>query len=74
MVLILHNHEIRGLMDISETIAAVDAGYREYGKATAPPSRARISGSKGKQAILMAVICPGAAKLPSNSKRDCCPA
>ena len=31
VVLILHNHEIRGLMDISDYIDAVDAGYREYG-------------------------------------------
>ncbi len=32
MVLLLHNHEIRGLMDIADYIAAVDAGYREYGR------------------------------------------
>ena len=31
MVLLLHNHEIRGLMDLSEYIDAVDAGYREFG-------------------------------------------
>lgn len=31
MVLLLHNHEIRGLMDIPEYIEAVEAGYREYG-------------------------------------------
>ncbi|MDE2750282.1 MAG: ornithine cyclodeaminase family protein [Chloroflexota bacterium] len=31
MVLLLHNHEIRGLMDIPEYIDAVEAGYREYG-------------------------------------------
>ncbi len=32
MVLLLHNHEIRGLMDIAEYIDAVEAGYREYGE------------------------------------------
>lgn len=32
MVLLLHNHEIRGLMDIPEYIAAVEAGYREFGE------------------------------------------
>ncbi len=31
MVLLLRNHEIRGLMDIPEYIEAVEAGYREYG-------------------------------------------
>lgn len=31
MVLLLHNHEIRGLMDIPDYIDAVEAGYREYG-------------------------------------------
>ncbi len=31
MVLFLHNHELRGLMDISEYIDAVEAGYREIG-------------------------------------------
>jgi len=31
MVLLLHNHQIRGLMDISDYIDAVEAGYREYG-------------------------------------------
>ena len=32
MVLLLHNHEIRGLMDLSEYIDAVEAGYREFGR------------------------------------------
>ncbi len=31
MVLLLRNHEIRGLMDISDYIDAVEAGYREFG-------------------------------------------
>ena len=31
MVLLLRNHEMRGLMDISEYIDAVEAGYRELG-------------------------------------------
>ena len=32
MVLFLRNHEIRGLMDVTEYIDAVEAGYREYRK------------------------------------------
>ena len=32
MVLLLRNHEIRGLMPMSEYIDAVEAGYREIGK------------------------------------------
>ena len=32
MVLLLHNHEIRGLMDLSEYIDAVESGYREFGR------------------------------------------
>ena len=31
MVLLLRNHEIRGLMDLSEYIEAVEDGYREIG-------------------------------------------
>ncbi|MCY3781552.1 MAG: ornithine cyclodeaminase family protein [Chloroflexi bacterium] len=31
MVLLLRNHEIRGLMDMTEYIDAVEAGYREFG-------------------------------------------
>lgn len=31
MVLLLHNHEIRGLMDVSEYMDAVEVGYRELG-------------------------------------------
>ena len=31
MVLLLRNHDLRGLMDISEYIDAVEAGYREFG-------------------------------------------
>ena len=31
MVMLLRNHEIRGLLDISEYIEAVEAGYREVG-------------------------------------------
>jgi ornithine cyclodeaminase/alanine dehydrogenase-like protein (mu-crystallin family) len=31
MVLLLHNHEIRGLMDLSDYISAVEDGYRELG-------------------------------------------
>ena len=49
MVLILHNHEIRGLMDISDYIDAVDAGYREYGNgkgAAFPRKNLWIKGDK----------------------------
>ncbi len=31
MVLLLRNHEIRGLMDLSDYISAVEDGYREFG-------------------------------------------
>ena len=31
MVLLLHNHEIRGLMDIADYMDAVEDGYREFG-------------------------------------------
>jgi alanine dehydrogenase len=31
MALLLHNHEIRGLMDLSQYIEAVEQGYREVG-------------------------------------------
>lgn len=31
MVLLLHNHEIRGLMDVSDYMDAVEDGYRELG-------------------------------------------
>ena len=31
MVLLLRNHEIRGLMDLSDYISAVEDGYRELG-------------------------------------------
>ncbi len=34
MVLLLRNHEIRGLMDLDDYISAVEAGYREIGTGT----------------------------------------
>lgn len=34
MVLLLRNHEIRGLMELPEYIEAVEAGYRDYGEGT----------------------------------------
>ena len=49
MVLILRNHEIRGLMDISDYIDAVDAGYRQYGNgngAAFPRKNLWIKGGK----------------------------
>ena len=49
MVLLLHNHEIRGLMDLSQYIDAVEAGYREYGSgagAAFPRENLWIQGEK----------------------------
>ena len=49
MVLLLHNHEIRGLMDIPDYIGAVEAGYREFGNglgAAFPRKNLWIKGEK----------------------------
>ncbi len=49
MVLLLRNHEIRGLMDLPEYIAAVEAGYRDYGNgvgAAFPRENLWIQGEK----------------------------
>ncbi len=49
MVLLLHNHEIRGLMDLREYIDAVEDGYREYGRgdgAAFPRENLWIQGDK----------------------------
>ena len=49
MVLLLRNHEIRGLMPIGEYIDAVDAGYREIGQgmgAAFPRENLWIAGEK----------------------------
>ena len=49
MVLLLHNHEIRGLMDLNEFIDAVEDGYREYGSgagAVCPRQNLWIKGDK----------------------------
>ena len=49
MVLLLRNHELRGLMDISEYIDAVEAGYRELGSgagAAFPRENLWIAGEK----------------------------
>ena len=49
MVLLLHNHEIRGLMDLGEYISAVEDGYREYGSgagAAFPRENLWIQGDK----------------------------
>ena len=74
MVLLLHNHEIRGLMDIADYIDAVEAGYREFGSGNGAAFRGRTSGYVANRAIPTAGICQPAAKPPSNSKRGCCPA
>jgi len=50
MVLLLQNHEIRGLMDIADYIDAVEAGYREYGTgagAVCPRQNLWIKGEGG---------------------------
>ena len=50
MVLLLHNHEIRGLMDISDYIDAVEDGYREFGNGAGvafPRENLWIQGDKG---------------------------
>ncbi len=49
MVLLLRNHEMRGLMDINEYIDAVEAGYRELGSgagAAFPRENLWIEGEK----------------------------
>ncbi len=49
MVLLLHNHELRGLMDIGEYIDAVEDGYREIGSgagAAFPRENLWIQGEK----------------------------
>ena len=49
MVLLLRNHELRGLMDIGEYIDAVEAGYRELGRgagAAFPRQNLWIEGEK----------------------------
>ena len=49
MVLLLHNHELRGLMDLSEYIDAVEDGYRDFGSgagAAFPRENLWIQGEK----------------------------
>ncbi len=49
MVLLLHNHELRGLMDIGEYIDAVEEGYRDFGSgagAAFPRENLWIKGEK----------------------------
>ena len=49
MVLLLQNHEIRGLMDLDDYIDAVEAGYRDYGEgngAAFPRKNLWIKGEK----------------------------
>ena len=63
MVLLLHNHEIRGLMDLPEYIDAVEAGYREFGRgagAVFPRKNLWIKGDKGNS--------QGGGHLPAGSK------
>ena len=63
MVLFLRNHEIRGLMDLPEYIAAVEDGYREIGMgagAAFPRENLWIRGEKGDS--------QGGGHLPAGSK------
>ena len=63
MVLLLHNHEIRGLMDISEYISAVESGYRDFGMgngAAFPRENLWIKGEKRDS--------QGGGHLPAGSK------
>ncbi len=49
MVLLLRNHEIRGLMDLSDYLRAVEDGYREFGRgagAAFPRKNLWIQGEK----------------------------
>lgn len=49
MVLLMHNHEIRALMNLSDYIDAVEGGYREYGSgagAAFPRENLWIKGDK----------------------------
>ncbi len=53
MVLLLRNHEIRGLMDLPEYLDAVEAGYRDYGNgvgAAHPRSNLWIKGERQSDA------------------------
>ena len=62
--LFLRNHEIRGLMDLPEYIAAVEAGYREIGTgagAAFPRENLWIRGDKDVKAKA-AAICPAGSK------------
>ncbi|MDE2950792.1 MAG: ornithine cyclodeaminase family protein [Chloroflexota bacterium] len=63
MVLLLHNHEIRGLMDLPEYIDAVEAGYRQYGTGAGvafPRENLWIKGEKSESR--------GGGHLPAGSK------
>lgn len=63
MVLLLRNHEIRGLLDMTEYIDAVEAGYREFGSgagAAFPRESLYIEGERNES--------HRAGHLPSGSK------
>ncbi|MCY3917207.1 MAG: ornithine cyclodeaminase family protein [Chloroflexi bacterium] len=63
MVLLLHNHEIRGLMDVSDYMDAVEDGYRELGAgagAVYPRENLWIKGDRNKS--------HGGGHLPAGSK------
>ena len=70
MVLLLRNHEIRGLMDLPEYIDAVEAGYREIGLGAGigfPRESLYIEGDRTES--FAPDICQPAPKPRSNSKR-----
>ena len=74
MVLLLRNHEIRGLMHLTDYIGAVEDGYREIGTgAGAAFPRENLWIARRENATVTAEgICRRAAKPHSSSRRRCC--
>ena len=62
MVLLLRNHEIRGLMALPEYLDAVEAGYRDYGRglgAAHPRTNLWIKGQRQSDAYTGGHLPPG---------------
>lgn len=62
MVLLLHNHEIRGLLGIAEYIDAVEAGYREYGEGNGAAFPRKNLWIKGEKSDTYGGHLPGGSK------------
>ena len=62
MVLLLQNHEIRGLMDISDYIDAVEAGYRDYGQGNGAAFPRKNLWIKGEKSDTYGGHLPGGSK------------